>query len=72
MRIEQTPEPELEKKVGASYAWEVRPEFLFCVWHAVMIFLGQGPCYRLANLHCLNSDGFITSALHERGHQDQF
>ena len=47
---EQKPEPELGKKVRARYAWEVRPEFLFCVWHAVRILLGQGPCYHLAEL----------------------
>ena len=47
---EQKPEPELGKKVGAGYAREVRPEFLFCAWHAVRILLVQGPCCHLAEL----------------------
>lgn len=32
------------------YAWEVGPEFLFCVWHAVRILLVQGPGCHLAEL----------------------
>lgn len=47
---EQKPEPELGKRVRAGYAREVCPEFLFCVWHAVRIFLVQGPCCHLAEL----------------------
>lgn len=65
MGIEQKPEPELEKSISGSYTWELCPEFLFCVWHAVRIFLGQGPCYCLAQSHPLRSNGIFAITLHQ-------
>lgn len=49
----------------AHHTWQICLEFLFYVWPVLRIFISQGPCYCVAKLRSLRSNGIIAPTLHQ-------